>query len=48
MVVQLARRHTGRDFEPELLERLAMAVSNRDGMTGRDIYGAEVAPFLVD
>lgn len=47
MVVQLVRRHTGRDLEPGLLEKLELAVSNRDGMTGRDIYGAEVAPFLV-
>jgi alpha-amylase/alpha-mannosidase (GH57 family) len=48
MVVELARKYTGRDLEPELLGRLQRAVSNRDGMTGRDIYVAEVAPFFGD
>lgn len=48
MVVQLAREHAGTDLEPELLSRLEAAVSNRGGLTGRDIYATEVAPFLID
>ena len=45
-VVELARKVLGLDLEPEFLARLEAARSNLDGMTGRDVYGREVTPFL--
>ena len=46
-VAQLAREVLKLDLETEFLARLEAARSNLDGaMTGRDVYQAEVTPFL--
>jgi alpha-amylase/alpha-mannosidase (GH57 family) len=45
-VAELAREVLGIDLEPELMARLEAAPSNVDGMTARDVYQAEVSPFV--
>jgi alpha-amylase/alpha-mannosidase (GH57 family) len=45
-VAELAREVLGIDLEPELMARLEAAPSNLDGMTARDVYQAEVSPFV--
>jgi alpha-amylase/alpha-mannosidase (GH57 family) len=45
-VTELARQVLDLDLEPEFLARLEMAVSNVDGMTGRDVFEREVTPFI--
>jgi alpha-amylase/alpha-mannosidase (GH57 family) len=45
-VAELSRRVLGLDLEPELMARLEAAPSNLEGKTGRDVYEAEVSPFV--
>jgi len=45
-VTELARRALHLDFEPQLMARLEAAPSNVEGKTGRDVYEAEVSPFV--
>ncbi len=44
--VELARQVLGIDLEPELMDRLAAAPSNLDGVDGRVVYQREVSPFV--
>lgn len=44
--IEMAREVTGRDLEPAFLAHLDRANSNVGGMNGRDIYLAEVAPYM--
>lgn len=45
-VIDLMRLISGRDPEPEFLNRLQLASSNRPGVTGADVYGQEVAVHM--
>lgn len=45
-VISLARRALGPDLEPGFLSMLERARSNSQNRSGRDIYEAEVSPFL--
>ncbi len=45
-VAELGRRVLGIDLEPGFKARLQAAPSNLDGINGRDVYEAEVSPFV--
>jgi alpha-amylase/alpha-mannosidase (GH57 family) len=45
-VIQLTRESLGLDLEPGFLERIGLATSNVDGLTGRDVYEAKVSPYM--
>ena len=45
-VVDLARGTLEKDLEPGFLEILALASSNVDGMTARDVYARSVTPYM--
>ncbi len=45
-VIELMRKLKGHDLEPGFLRHLDRAVSNR-GVTGREIFATEVAPFML-
>lgn len=45
-VIDLARDTTGVDLEPGFLGLLERAVSNQDGLTGRDVYEKTVTPYM--
>jgi alpha-amylase/alpha-mannosidase (GH57 family) len=44
--IDLARRATGVDLEPEFLEWLEKAHSNEEGVTGRHVYEKTVSPYM--
>lgn len=44
--IALARTALGEDLEPGFLDILEKATSNRDGLTGRDVYVESVSPFM--
>lgn len=45
-VIQLTRDTLGVDLERGFMERIAVAKSNLDGKSGRDVYEATVGPFM--
>ena len=45
-VIDLTRRTTGIDLEPEFLDRLEKALSNEGGITGRQVYEKSVSPYM--
>lgn len=45
-VIDLARRTTGMDLEPHFLDLLEPALSNHDGMSGRDVYEKHVSHHM--
>ena len=46
--IGLARNVTGRDHEAKFLNRLEHARGNVDGLSGRDVYEANVSPWMTE
>jgi hypothetical protein len=45
-VIDLTRRTTGLDLEPEFLDELDLALSSQAGVTGRHVYEKNVSPYM--